>query len=112
MLAVLCHVLLPKIIISYKMINLYDCGEDEPTKKEIKILIMSLKPRLKLPLLNNWLYPNDYPNQLICENYLDKLLKGYTLKFITNRYINESGHLSENVRLNHIILGIGYAIEH
>ena len=36
----------------YKMIGLYDCGEDEPTKEENEILIKSFKPGQKLPLLN------------------------------------------------------------
>ena len=85
------------------MINVYDCHEDKPTKEEIKILLESLKPRQKLPLLNDWLSP-------ICENYLLKLLEGYTLKFVTNRFITRLDgvtYLIENGRLHHIILGIG-----
>ena len=98
----------------YKMINVYDCDEDKPTKKEIKMLLKSLKPRQKLPLLNDWLSPEGYHDQIICENYLDRLLEGYTLKFVTNRYINESGgitYLIESGRLHFIILGIYYAIK-
>ena len=92
------------------MINVYDCHKDKPTKEEIRILLESLKPGKKLPLLNDWLSPKGYHEQLICENYLDRLLEGYTLKFVMNRFINESS-LIENGRLHHIILGIGYAIE-
>ena len=66
-------------IMLHKMINMSDCGY-EPTKEEIQILLKSLKPGQKLQLLNNLEYP-DHPDQLICENYLDKLLEGYTLKF-------------------------------
>ena len=53
--------LLPKIIISYKMINMYDCGE-EPTKKKIQILLKSLKPGQELPLLNDWMSPDKDPD--------------------------------------------------
>ena len=98
----------------YKMINVYDCEEDKPTKKEIKILLKSLKPGKKLPLLNDWLSPESYPYQIICENYSDRLLEGYTPKFVMNRCINESGgvtYLIESGRLQCIILGTGYAIK-
>ena len=79
LLTVLFRVLLPKIIISYKMINVYNCGFGV-TKEEIKILLESLKPGQMLPLLNDWLYPEGYQEQLIYKNYLDRLLEGYTLK--------------------------------
>ena len=57
---------------------MYDCRYG-PTKEEIQILLKSLKPGQKLPLLNNLEYPNHYPDQLVDENYLDRLLEGYTL---------------------------------
>ena len=72
----------------FKMIEVYDCGY-EPTKEEIQILLKSLKPGQKLPLINDLEYPNHYPDQLVDENYLDRLLEGYTLKFVMNRFINE-----------------------
>ena len=49
------------------------------------------------------------------ENYLDRLLEGYTLKLVTNRFINELDgvtYLIDNKRLQCIILGIGNAIKH
>ena len=95
----------------YKMIGLYDCSE-EPTKKEIQIILKLWKPGQKLLLLNNWMSLQGYVYQLIDENYLDRLLEGYTLKFVMNRFINELDgvtYLIENERLNTIILGIGYA---
>ena len=70
------------------MIDVHDCGY-KPTKEEIRILLKSLKCGQKLPLLNDLEYPNNYPDQLICENYLDRLLEGYTLKFATNRIVCE-----------------------
>ena len=96
------------------MIDMYNCGK-EPTKKEIQILLKSLKPRQKLPLLNDWMSPDGYIYQLIDESYSGRLLEGYTLKFITNRFINELDGVTcliENERLNTIILGIGHAIKH
>ena len=95
------------------MIDVYDCGH-EPTKEEIQILLKSLKPGQKLPLLNDLRYSDDYPDQLICENYLDRLLEGYTLKFVTNRFINETGpdpHLTTNKRLLSLLSGIDDVIE-
>ena len=66
-----------------------------------------------MPLLDDWLLsPEDYQEHLIIENYLDRLLGGYTLKFVMNRYINESDHLIDNQRLKCIIRGISDAIEH
>ena len=37
----------------YKMIDTHNCGEG-PTKEEIQILLKSLKPGMKLPLLNDY----------------------------------------------------------
>ena len=71
-----------------EMIDVHDCGY-KPTKEEIQILLKSLKCGQKLPLLNDLEYPNNYPDQLICENYLDRLLEGYTLKFAMNRIVCE-----------------------
>ena len=96
-----------------KMIDLYSCGY-ELTKEEIQILLKSLKPGQKLPLLNNLKYPDHYPDQLVDENYSDRLLEGYTLKFVTNRIINEmrpDPYLTMNKRLYSILSGIGDVIE-
>ena len=95
------------------MIDMYNC-DYKPTKEEIQILLKSLKPGQKLPLLNDLEYPDAYPNQLIYENYLDRLLEGYILKFVTNRFINEmrpDPYLTTNKRLYSIVLGIGDVIE-
>ena len=95
------------------MINMYDCGY-EPTKEEIKILLKSLKPGRKLPLLNDRMYLNDYIYQLVNESYLGRLLEGYTLKFVTNRFINETEadpYLTTNKRLLSILEGTGYGTE-
>ena len=54
------------------MIDVYDCGYD-PTKEEIQLFFKSLKPGQKLPLLNDLECPDDYPDQLVNENYLDRL---------------------------------------
>ena len=96
-----------------KMIDLYNCGY-ELTKEEIQILLTSLKPGQKLLLLNNLEYPDHYPDQLVDENYLDRLLEGYTLKFVTNRIINEmrpDPYLTMNKRIYSILSGIGDVIE-
>ena len=108
----LSRVLLPKMMLS-KMIDVYNCGY-EPTKEEIQILLKSLKPGQKLPLLNNLKYPDRYPDQLVNENYLDRLLGGYTLKFVMNRFTNETSpdpYLTMNKRLLSILSGIGDIIE-
>ena len=58
--------------------------------------------------------PEDYPDQLEYENYLDRLLEGYTLKFVTNRIINETmpdPYLIINRRLCSIVSGIHDVIE-
>ena len=91
------------------------CNYDEnPTKEEIQILLKSLKPGQKLPLPNNLEYPELYIDQLVYENYLDRSLEGYTLKFLTNRYINkicEVTYLKTNRRLLDILDGICDVIE-
>ena len=97
-----------------KMIDVYDCG-CEPTKEEIQILLKSLKPGQKLPLLNDLKYLDAYPDQLVVENYLDRLLEGYTLKFVTNRFINEmlpDPYLTTSERLHSILSDIDDVIEH
>ena len=97
-----------------KMIDVYDCGY-EPTKEEIQILLKSLKPGQKLPLLNNLEYPDHYPDQLVNENYLYRLLEGYTLKFVTNRFIDETRpdpYLTMNKRLYSILSGTGDVTKH
>ena len=107
----LFRVLLPKIIISYKMLNVYNCEQYKPTKEETKILLKSFKPGQKLPLLNKWMSPKDYIFQLVNENYLDRLLEGYTLEFVTDRFINELDGLIDSPRLQCIIIGIIDAIK-
>ena len=92
------------------MINVYNCGY-EPTEEEIKILLESLRPGQKVPLLNDWMSPEGYHKQLICENYLQCSLPIAYLRFVTNKYIKEPGRLIDNRRLQCIIFGIGYPIE-
>ena len=97
-----------------KMIDMYDYGY-EPTKEEIQILLKSFKAGQKLPPLNDLKYPDAYPDQLVDENYLDRLLEGYTLKFVMNRFINETRpdpYLTMNKRLYSILSGIGDVIKH
>ena len=43
------------------MINVYSCEQYEPTEEKSQILLKPLKPRQKLPLLNNWMSPKDFP---------------------------------------------------
>ena len=62
------------------MVDLVDC-DDKPTEEEFEILVRSLKPGKKLPLLTDFFYPADYSEQLTAENYPDGLLKAFTLKF-------------------------------
>ena len=96
-----------------KMIDMYSCGY-EPTKEEIQMLLKSLKPGQKLPLLNDLECLEHYPNQLVYENYFDRLLEGYTLKFVMNRFLNETmsdPHLIMNERLFAILEGIDDSIE-
>ena len=63
-----------------KMVNINDYNE-KPSDENIEMLLKSLKPGKKLPLLTDYFYPYDYPEQLIAEHYLDGLLEGYTLEF-------------------------------
>ena len=65
-------VLVDYFIMLSKMIDVYDCGY-KPTKEEIQTLLKSLKPGKKSPLLNDLKYPDHYPDQLVDENYLDRL---------------------------------------
>ena len=107
------NVLVDYFIILTKMIDVYDCGY-KPTEEEIQILLKSLKPEQKLPLLNDLKYPDACPDQLVDENYLDRLLEDYALKFVMNRFINETGpdpYLTTNTRLCSILPGIGDLIE-
>ena len=97
-----------------KMIDMYDC-DYEPTNKEIQILLKLLKPGQKLPLLNDLECPEDYPDQLVYENYLDRLLEGYTIKFVTDRIIYETmpkAYLTMNRRLYSILWSICDVIKH
>ena len=50
-----------------KMINIQDYGEG-PTNEEIQILLKSLKPGMKLPLLNDYGCTDHYLEQLIILN--------------------------------------------
>ena len=96
-----------------KMIDVYDC-DFVSTNEEIRILLNSLKPEQKLPPLDYLEHPDIYPEQLVDENYLDRLLEGYTLKFVTNRFINEmmpDPYLTTNKRLHGILMGIDDVIE-
>ena len=96
------------------MINVYNCEYHKPTEEETKILLKSLKPGQKLPLLNNWMSTKDYIFQLVNENYFDRLLEGYTLEFVTDRFINESDEVTrliDNPRLQCIIIEIIDAIK-
>ena len=66
-------------------------------------------------MLNDLKYRDAYPDQLVDENYLDRLLQGYTLKFVTNRFINKTlpdPYLTMNKRLKSIPMGIDDATEH
>ena len=96
------------------MIDVYDCGY-EPTEGEVQILLKSLKPGQKLPLRNDLKRPDLYLEQLAAENYLDRLLEGYTLKFAMNRFINETlskPYLTMNKRLHSILSDICNVIKH
>ena len=61
-----------------KMINIHDASKD-PTNEEIQILLKSLKPGMKLPLLNDYDCTDRYIEQLIAEHFLNGLLEGYAL---------------------------------
>ena len=69
-----------------KMIEISKAGK-ESTNEEIRIFLKSLKPRMKLALLNKCGYPDKYVEQLIAENYLNGLLEGYTPKFVVPRLV-------------------------
>ena len=58
-----------------KMISIHDCGED-PTKEDIQILLESLKPGMKLPLLNDYNHKDCYIEQLIASGILSKWIVG------------------------------------
>ena len=92
-----------------KMVNILD-GDEGITNQEMRILLKSLKPRMKLPLLNDYDCKDCYPEQLIAEHYLDELLEGYMLKFTTTRskkYLGvETPHLKMDERLMNIIMTI------
>ena len=96
------------------MIDLFNCGY-EPTEKEIQPLLKSRKPGQKLSLLNDLECQDKYINQLLCENYLDRLLDGYIVKFVTNRLINNKlncgPYLTMNKRLGSMISEIHKSIE-
>ena len=107
------NVLVNYFIILSKMIDVYYC-DYESTKEEIQILLMSLKPGQKLPPLNDLNHPDVYHEQLVDENYSVRLLEGYTLKFVTNRFINETmpdPYLTTNKRSYSIVSGIDEVIE-
>ena len=70
----------------YKMIDIRNCGEGA-TKEEVQILLKFLKPGMKLPLLNDYGCTCRYLGQLIAEHYLNGLLEGYMLKFMTTRLV-------------------------
>ena len=78
------------IMLLPKMIDIEDAGKC-PTNEEIQLFLKSLKPGMKLPLPNDYDCPDNYLEQLVAENYLNGLLEGYTLKFITNRSIEYLG---------------------
>ena len=63
-----------KLMMLSKMVNISHYGE-KPTNEEIEILLKSLKPGKKWPLLIDYPYTEHYPGQLIAENYLDGLLE-------------------------------------
>ena len=95
------------------MINIYDCDRS-PANEEMQIMLKSLKPGKKLPLLIDFQYPNNYLEQLIDENYLDALLEGYKLKFLKKRNVfEEEGktYLMTNSRLITICKGIEDVVE-
>ena len=100
---------LPKKIVLYKMrpINLYKCGW-YPSKKEKEKLLKSLRPRQMLP--SSIAPEEDYIYQLVSDNYLDMLLKGYTLKFLMDRCTKEFDGVTRlidvNERFQSIALGI------
>ena len=87
----------------YKTIGIQDHGK-EPSEEEIEILIKSLKPGMKLPLLNNYGYPDHYYEQLTAEHCLNELLEGHKLEFVTTRSVKAGSYLKMNERLTNIIM--------
>ena len=71
-----------------KMVSFEEHDDEKSTAEEFEILAKSLKSGQKLATLSNFLYPADYTDQLMAENYLDGLLEGYTLKFVVNSSID------------------------
>ena len=96
-----------------KMVSITDCGEKQ-TDVEIEILLKSLKSGKKLPLSINYFYADNYPEQLIAENYLDGLLEGYTLEFVAFNSVEKLKgipYLKMNERLMHIFLTMSDVIK-
>ena len=75
-------------------------------------MLKSFKPAQKLPLLNDISNPSNYPEQLVAEDYLDRLLEAETLKFLTNRSVNDKHYLTEEKRLLSITMEMRDVIEH
>ena len=66
-------------------------------KKELEILVRSLKRGKELPPSTDFFCPASYIKQLIAENYLDGLLEGCTLEF---EALNSIGELKGNLYLS------------
>ena len=69
---------------------------------------------MKLPLLNDYGCTDHYLEQLIAEHYLNGLLEGYTLKFMTTRlvkYLGNLPYLKMNERLMSIPITMSDVIE-
>ena len=65
--------------------------EKDPNFVEGVVLLEYLRPGQTLhPLIGNL---EDYPEQLICENYLDRLLEGHMLEFCIERPRFEENYL-------------------
>ena len=70
---------------------------------------------MKLPLLNDYGCTDRYLEQLIAEHYLNGLLEGYTLKFITTRLVKYLGvvpYLKMNKRLMSVFSTMYDVIKH
>ena len=96
------------------MIDIHNCGEG-PTKEEIQILLKSLKPGMKLPLLNDYGCTDYYLEQLIAKHYLNGLVEGYMLKFMMTRlikYLEVIPYLKMNKRLINIFSTVYNVVEH
>ena len=81
-------------LLTHSKMNISDCGKD-PTDEEIEILVKSLMPGQKLPLLYDFADQNYYYEQLVEENYSDRLLEDYELEFITKRIITKRALLND-----------------